>query len=52
MEKINVLFNEEVILKRISEIANLLYEKYGDEEVTFVCTLKGAVFFACDLLKN
>lgn len=52
MEKINVLFKEEEILKRVTEIANLLYEKYGDEEVTFVCTLKGAVFFACDLLKK
>ncbi len=52
MEKINVLFTEEEILKRVSEIADTLYEKYGDEEVTFVCTLKGAVFFACDLLKR
>ena len=52
MEKIDVLFTEEEILKRVTEIANNLYEKYGDEEVTFVCTLKGAVFFACDLLKK
>ncbi len=52
MEKINVLFNEEEILKREEEIANSLYEKFQDEEVTFVCTLKGAVFFACDLLKR
>ena len=52
MEKINVLFTEEEILKRVSEIANSLYLKYGDEEVVFVCTLKGAVFFACDLLKH
>ena len=52
MEKINILFKEEEILKREEEIANTLYEKYGDEEVIFVCTLKGAVFFACDLLKK
>ena len=52
MEKINILFKEEEILKRVTEIANTLYEKYGDDEVTFVCTLKGAVFFACDLLKK
>ena len=52
MEKINVLFNEKQIEKRVKELANELYEKYQDEEVVFVCTLKGAVFFACDLLKN
>ena len=52
MEKIRVLFEEEEIVKRTKEIAEELYKAYGDEEVVFVCTLKGAVFFACDLLKN
>lgn len=52
MEKIEVLFSEEDILKRVKELANTFYSKYQDEEVVFVCTLKGAVFFACDLMKN
>ncbi len=52
MDQINVLFTEEEIRKRVKEIANSLYERYHDEEVVFVCTLKGAVFFACDLLKE
>ncbi len=52
MEKINVLFDEEKIHERVVKLANELYEKYQDEEVTFVCTLKGAVFFCCDLMKN
>ena len=52
MDKIEVLFTEEEILKRVNELAETLYEKYGDEETVFVCTLKGAVFFACDLLKR
>ena len=52
MDKINVLYNEEKIEERVKELANLLYEKYGDDEIVFVCTLKGAVFFACDLLKR
>ena len=52
MEKIDVLFNEEMINKRVKELADIFYSKYHDEEVVFVCTLKGAVFFACDLLKN
>ena len=52
MDKIEVLFNEQVLDKRISELADELYSVYGDEEVVFVCTLKGAVFFTCDLLKK
>ena len=52
MDKINVLYTEEEIEKRVEELANILYEKYGDDETVFVCTLKGAVFFACDLLKR
>jgi len=52
MEEIKVLYSEEAIAKRVDELAKTLYEKYGDEEVVFICTLKGAVFFACDLLKK
>ena len=52
MEKIKVLFKEDEIKERICEIAKELNEKYQDEEVVFVCTLKGAVFFFCDLVKE
>ena len=52
MEKIEKLISEDVINARVSEIAEELYQKFQDEEVIFVCTLKGAVFFACDLLKK
>ena len=52
MENIEVLFDESKINERVKELASSLYEKYGNEEVVFICTLKGAVFFACDLLKN
>ena len=51
MEKIDILFSEEDLKKRVKELADTLYSKYGNEEVVFVCTLKGAVFFACDLMK-
>ena len=50
--KIKKLFSDEEINKRVKELANILYEKYGNEKVVFVCILKGAVFFTCDLLKN
>lgn len=52
MERIDVLFDEEKIGARVKELGQMLYDMYKDEEVVFVCTLKGAVFFACDLMKN
>ena len=52
MRSVDVLLNEDEIDKRTSEVANELYSKYGDEEVVFVCILKGSVFFTCDLLKK
>ena len=52
MDNIDVLFSEKDIKKRVKELARTLYKKYGDKEVIFICTLKGSVFFACDLLKN
>ena len=52
MGSVDVLLNEEILEKRVEEVANELYAKYGDEEVVFVCVLKGSVFFTCDLLKK
>ena len=49
---IRVLIDEEKLTSRIKELANSLYEEYKDNEVVFVCTLKGAVFFTCELLKH
>ena len=50
--KIKVLFDQEALNKRISELADELYEIYKDEEVVFVCVLKGSVFFTCELMKK
>ena len=52
MKNIKMIISEEEIQKRVKELANELYKLYKDEEVVFICTLKGAVFFTCDLLKN
>ena len=52
MKKIDIMFDAKTIQKRVKEIAKELTKKYKGKEVVFVCTLKGAVFFACDLLKN
>lgn len=49
---IKVLFKKKEINDRVNEISKELYKEYGKKEVVFICTLKGAVFFACDLLKK
>lgn len=49
---IKKLFTQKQINNRIKEISNELYKQYKKEEVVFICTLKGAVFFTCDLLKK
>ncbi len=49
---IKKLISEKEINTRIKELSNELYTEYGNEEVVFICTLKGAVFFACELLKK
>ena len=49
MENIKVLVNEEEIDKRTKELADELYKVYGDSEVAFVITLKGACPFAMKL---
>ncbi len=52
MKKIKKLFGKKELDVRVKEISKELYKEYGKKEVVFICTLKGAVFFACDLLKN
>lgn len=45
-----ILFNEEVIQKRIKELADEIATDYDD--ILAIIVLKGAMFFAADLLKN
>ena len=47
------LFSEEAIQKRIAEIAKQINADYpSDEPMCVICVLKGAVLFACDLIKH
>ena len=52
MDNIKVLYDEKALDKRIGELADELYELYGDDEVVFVCVLKGSALFTCDLAKK
>jgi hypoxanthine phosphoribosyltransferase len=52
IEDLKVLFSEEQLQARIKELAEDMNKFYNGEEVIAVCVLKGAVFFAIDLVKN
>lgn len=51
-DKIEVLIDEEKLQKRIEELALEIKKDYGDDEITFVSVLKGAIFFTVDLMKK
>lgn len=52
MKNIEILFTEEEIQKRIKELAKKISNDYKDKEINLICTLKGAIYFTCDLSKN
>ena len=52
VKDLKVLLSEDEIQNRIEEIAEELNKLYKNEEVYAICVLKGAVFFAIDLVKH
>lgn len=52
MKEIKVLFSQKQIEKRLDELAKQIEKDYGDKEITVLCVLKGASFFAIDLTKR
>lgn len=47
-----ILFSEEVLSKRIKELANEISEDYKGKNLVIVGILKGSVLFAAELIKN
>lgn len=47
-----ILISEEKLDKRIRELAKQISEDYKGEDITLICTLKGAVYFTIDLSKK
>ena len=47
-----VLYTEEVIKKRVSELGEELYDLYKDSVPVFACVLKGASVFYTDLVRS
>lgn len=52
MKEIKVLFSQKQIEKRLDELAKQIEKDYENEEITVLCVLKGASFFAIDLTKR
>ena len=51
-DEIKVLISEEEIQKRIDEIAKQIYADYEGRDLTFICILKGSIFFTVELSKR
>lgn len=52
LKNLKILISEEELHKRIKELAKQIYEDYKGEELTFICILKGSIFFTVDLSKE
>ena len=50
--KIKTLISKEELQKRVEEMAKQISKDYEGKEITFICILKGSVFFTVDLAKN
>ena len=52
LSNLKVLISEEKLNERIQEIADQIYKDYNGQEVTFICILKGSIFFTVELSKR
>lgn len=52
MKEIKVLISEEKINKRLDELANQLMKEYKEQDLMFLCILKGSIFFTVELAKR
>lgn len=51
-KKFSLYLNEEIILRRIKELANALQKDYAHKELVLLCILNGSFMFAADLAKD
>ncbi len=52
ISKIKTLISDEELQKRVQEMATQISKDYEGKDITFICILKGSVFFTVDLAKN
>ena len=51
-EEIKILYSEDIIQKKIKELADKINEKHKGEKLCVVCVLKGSAPFCMDLIKR
>ncbi|NLZ82752.1 MAG: hypoxanthine phosphoribosyltransferase [Clostridiales bacterium] len=51
-DKIKVLIPEDVVTRRIRELADEISKDYQGKQVHLICILKGSIIFSCDLAKR
>lgn len=51
-DNIKVLYSEQELSQRITQLGAQISQDYAGEELHLVCILKGGVFFACELAKR
>ena len=51
MEEIKVLIDEKTLQAKVKEMAEQLIKEYEGKELTFICILKGSIFFTVDLAR-
>lgn len=52
LKNVKVLISEEELNNRITELANQIYKDYNGQDITFICILKGSIFFTVELAKR
>lgn len=52
LKNLKVLISEEELHARIEELAKQINEDYNGKEITFICILKGSIFFTVELAKK
>ena len=51
-ELVHVMYSEEAVDTRISEMAEQMNRDYAGKSLHLICILKGSVFFCCELAKR
>ena len=51
-DRIEVMYSEEEVNKKILELGRQITEEFRGKEITMICILKGAAAFACELAKR
>ena len=52
MSEKKILINKDILQMRITQLSNEITNDYKNQEITFICILKGSMYFFVDLTKQ